>query len=135
AALFGGGAARERVGAAAQEGEEETPYVRPFASYEDPFVSGLAERVSPNQVVRYSFEALQAWARGRGLGRNPPAAPPECANRVGQEVPALEDEVRRAAGLYVRVAYARANLKANSLEGLRSFWQRLRQVAEQPLSA
>jgi hypothetical protein len=135
AALFGGRAAREGGGEAAEEGEEETPYVRPFASYADPFESGLAERVSPNQVVRYSFEALQAWARERGLGRNPHETPLEFANRLGREVPALEEEVRRAAGLYVRVAYARANLKASTVAGLRSFWIRLRHVAEQPLSA
>jgi hypothetical protein len=135
AALFGGGAARERGGEGVEEAEEDTPYVRPFASYADPFESGMAGGVSPNQVVRYSFEALQAWARERGLGRNPQETPLEFANRLGREVPALEDEVRRAAGLYVRVAYAKANLKAGSLEGLRSFWRRLREVAEQPLSA
>src|SRR5205807_4487733 len=34
----------------------------PFSAFHNPFLDGSADRQSPNQLVRYSFEALQAWA-------------------------------------------------------------------------
>jgi Domain of unknown function (DUF4129) len=135
AGLFGG--TRERAGQAAEafDAAEDKPWDRPFAAFHNPFASGLAERLSPNQVVRYSFEALQAWARERGLGRRPDETPLEFADRLGEEVPGLAAEVKRLAGLFARVSYARATLRANSLDELRQFWQRLDAVVEQPLSA
>lgn len=134
AALFGGS---DRQGAAVAEAdfESEAPWERPFAEFENPFVTGLASRLTPNQVVRYSFEALQAWAREHDLGRKPQETALEFVARVGEEIPSLEAESRGLAGLFGRVAYARANLKAGSLEPVQRFWQRLEAVTEQPLSA
>lgn len=126
ASLFGGG----RTDAADDESPEEAfrsqgwrP--RPFALFPNPFMDGTVDRMSPDQVARYSFEALQAWAHDRDLGRRPEETPMEFAERLGTEVPALEEDVRRLAGLYARVAYAKSRLTRTAIDPLKELWTRL----------
>ncbi len=108
---------------------------RPFASFHNPFVDGRAEQLSPDELARYSFEALQSWAWERELGRQPEETPLEFAERLVVEVPALEADARRLASLYARVAYARGSLTRGCLGTLRQFWQRLDSLDEKPVSA
>ena len=96
---------------------------------------GRAEQLSPDELARYTFEALQSWAWERGLGRQAQETPLEFTDRLVEEVPSLEGEARRLALLYARVAYARGRLAAANLAHLRSFWDRLEAVQEKPLSA
>jgi len=96
----------------AKEGAEEAAAarpLRPFSWYRDPFLTGSAERRSPQELVSYSFDALQAWAREVHLERLPGETPLEFVARLGQEVPALEADAQRLAGLYVQAAYAAAD--------------------------
>src|SRR5262249_29997306 len=74
----------------AEEDVVHAPPPRPFASYSNPFRDGSADRLGPEKLVRYAFEALQAWAWERHLGRRPDETPLEFAERVGMEVPGLE---------------------------------------------
>jgi hypothetical protein len=134
-ALFGS------LGERSKGGEEEAVESAPgaprktFGSFRNPFLDGRAERLTPEKLVRYSFEALEAWAWEHHLGRQPDETALEFAQRIGEEVPALEADARRLAGLYARVLYARGGLPASSPETVRQFWERLEAVAEQPLSA
>jgi hypothetical protein len=111
-----------------------TPPV-PFASFASPFRNGSATQQSPEELVRYSFEALEAWAREHDLERHPEETAGEFARRLGGATPALESEVKRLAGLYARAAYARGRLPDSSLSTLEKFWERLESVSEAPLSA
>ncbi|MGH7227226.1 MAG: DUF4129 domain-containing protein [Gemmataceae bacterium] len=131
--LFGG--RRQTVEEEQPSGqEEERLRERPFASFRNPFAGGRSRMALP-ELIRYTFAAVQAWARERDLGRQPGETPLEFAGRIGAEVPALEQDLDRLAVLYARAVYARGGLPADSLEVLRQFWQRLEAVAEQPLSA
>src|SRR5262249_43987177 len=135
ACLFG---RKEKETAAATEtqpAEATTRPPRPFRSFRNPFDDGSAERLPPDEVVRYSFMALQAWAYERDLGREPDETPLEFAGRVGGEVPGLEEDARRLGTLYARAVYARGTLPASSLTAVRQFWEKLEAVVEQPLSA
>jgi hypothetical protein len=114
--------------------EEEKLREKPFASFCNPFAGGRSEMALP-QLIRYTFAAVQAWARERDLGRQPGETPLEFAERVGGEVPALEADLHRLASLYARAVYARGGLPDDSAELLRRFWERLEAVAEQPMSA
>lgn len=91
--------------------------------------------MSPAQLVRYSFEALEAWAFEHDLPRMTDETPIEFADRVGGDVPALESEAKRLAALYARVLYARGGLPANWRAVVEQFWDKLEAAAEQPLSA
>lgn len=106
-----------------------------FALYRNPFLDGRAARLSPDEVVRYSFAALEAWAYERGLGRHADETPMEFAQRLGEDLPGLEADARRLAGLYARSLYARGALPAGAAEPVRQFWDRLEAVTAQPLSA
>jgi hypothetical protein len=131
--LFGG--QRQTVEHEQQsEPEEAVLRERPFASFHNPFTSGR-RGLATAELIRYTFAAVQAWARERDLGRQVGETPLEFAGRVGAEVPALEKDLQRLAALYARAVYSRGGVPADSLEMLRQFWQRLETVAEQPLSA
>jgi hypothetical protein len=120
------GLRREREQAAsAERGASPTIEVRPFAAYENPFFSGAAQRMSPAQLVRYTFEALEAWAREQVVPRPPEQTPLEFAQELGRRVPALAKDVSSTAALYVRVAYARKNPSRESVEVLERMWRRM----------
>jgi hypothetical protein len=133
--LFGG---PRRTKAAAEDADEEGPAAvpeRPFSSFSNPFADGSAGRRSTRELLRYTFAAVQAWARERGLGRLPGETALEFVQRLSGDVPALEDELRRLVMLYGRSEYARGGLPANALDAVRQFWDRLEAVVEQPKSA
>jgi hypothetical protein len=117
------------------EAEERRAPPRPFRSYGNPFRNGRAEEMSPAELVRYSFEALEAWAFEHDLPRMTDETPIEFANRVGGDVPALEGEAKRLAALYARVLYAKGGVPANWRGVAEQFWDKMGAVAEQPLSA
>jgi hypothetical protein len=118
-------------------GEPETisTPLAPFASFTNPFRNGSAARQSPEELARYSFEALEAWGREHDLARHPEETPLEFARRVSEATPSLESDVKQLAGLYARAAYARGRLPDSSRPALQQFWDRLESVTEAPLSA
>ena len=85
--LFGG-KAREVEEAAAEEADKGRPLPR-FADYTDPFASGVAGRYRPEELVRYTFEALEAWARDAGHSRLPDQTPHEFARCLAAEASSL----------------------------------------------
>ncbi len=100
-----------------------------LADYADPFLSGAAENMRPDALVRYSFEALEAWGRQHGCPRGADQTPAEFAQAVGRAEPTLASHARTLAGLYCRAAYAADRLTARDVEPLRELWQRLRWTA------
>jgi hypothetical protein len=132
--LFGSRRERASGEAAIEEPVRRAP-PRPFASFGNPFTDGRAERLPIEKLVRYSFEALEAWAWERDLGRRQDETALEFGERVGADVPALEADARRLAALYARALYGRGTLPASSVDVVRLFWERLEAVVEQPLSA
>jgi hypothetical protein len=108
---------------------------RPFASYRNPFWDGGSNQTSPEALVRYSFEALEAWAREHALPRGAEETPLEFGLRLGEEVPGLAEQARGLTVLYARAAYARGRLPVSCVDSVRQFWQRLEEIQEAPLSA
>jgi hypothetical protein len=121
--LFGGW-----VGGSAEKEEvasEPAPPPQPFAAFSNPFTDGTARGRSPRELVRYTFAAFEAWARERGLGRQDAETPLEFALRVGEEVPAVEDDARRLVDLFARAAYSADEMPKWTTETLRAAWERL----------
>lgn len=104
--------------------EEMRPPPAPFRVFTNPFAAG-AERWTPEQLVRYSFEALEAWANERGLGRQVNETPMEFGRRVCAEAVDLEAMPEQLTGLYARAAYAPGRLPREAVQVVREFWQRL----------
>lgn len=130
--LFGG--KPEGVEDAEGEGVAALKAKRPFSSFRNPFRGGGADRQSPEELVCYSFEALEAWTRERGVVHEPEQTPLEFVERIGEDLPGLEAEARRLTALYLRVAYGPRRLPASAVNQVRQFWQRLEEMVEAPLS-
>ncbi len=135
AALFGRRRENDSAAGAEDSLAEQAERVVPFSAFANPFETGRAERMTPRQLVRYSFEALEAWARERDLARQAGETALEFAQRLGNEVPALEAPAQQLAQLLARAEYARGELPTSTTAVLRHFWERLQRLVEAPLSA
>ena len=122
--LFGG--SRQQGQEEASEEQKQRAELRPFASYTDPFAAGIAGRHSAEELIKYTFEAFEAWAREHGVGRGPEQTPHEFAAQVGGRYASLARDARRLADLYSRLAYARGAVPPTSVEQLSSLWSALR---------
>lgn len=97
---------------------------RTFSSYADPFASGMAARVPLPELVRYSFEALEAWGRDHASPRATGQTPHEFAQQLSQLDDSVSGEIKQLADLYCQIAYARS-LPASGIESVRGFWQKM----------
>jgi hypothetical protein len=98
---------------------------RPFADFSNPFTDGTAASRLSDDLVRYSFAALEAWAFERDLPRRPDETPLEFAGRIGEEVPDLAEDAQRLTVLYAGLAYGRRRLTDASRGHVQAFWRRL----------
>ena len=118
----GEAAGEDQAAAAAAAG----PPPKPFSSFADPFLTGMAQQQPPAEVIRYSFEAFEAWGRERGYSRGPEQTPHEYAQLVSQQQTTLGREVSALAELYSRCAYGKESANRLSIEHLRRLWEKLR---------
>ena len=123
--LFGG-----RVSGGNESGGDQAGHhakkPRPFSDFVDPFAAGTAGRRSPAELVRYTFEAIEAWALERGRPRQPDETPHEFARGLAATFSALGEDARRLADLYCQAAYTTDALPAAGVERLAHLWQNMR---------
>jgi hypothetical protein len=99
---------------------------RRFADFADPFMNGIAARYPPDELVRYTFEALEAWGADNGLPRKPEQTAHEFAQQLGEAAAGIARNARLLADLYSRAAYAPGSLSDASLRRLEELWRDLR---------
>lgn len=102
------------------------PPPRTFGSYRDPFVTGDAQGMSWPQLVRYSFEALEAWGRERDCPRQSGQTPHEFALALAGTQPRVASGVQTLANWYGQLAYAAKGAPPDDLNPLRQLWAALR---------
>jgi hypothetical protein len=122
--LFGRKSQVGEEAAAAAEGPKARP-PRPFSDFADPFAAGLATRWSTNELVKYSFEAFEAWAREHDCPRPPDQTPHEFAALVAAREAPLARDARNLADLYCHAAYAKDSLPDSSVAHMKQLWQNL----------
>ena len=98
---------------------------RPFSAYADPFASGLAARASLAELLRYTFEALEAWGRERRTPRLVGQTPHEYVQQVGAAAPFLASDLSQLAEVYGQVAYAKGQPPSGALDLLRRLWRQM----------
>ncbi len=123
ARLFGGTVAP--AAEAAIESVVTAPPPRPFSAFPDPFQSGLASQLPLDQLIKYSFEAFEAWARERGYARRQDQTPHEFAQHVAKSGTGVSQEAIRLAELYSRAAYSRDTMPQASGQYLQQLWRQL----------
>ena len=120
---FGSGKRREKD--EADETEKPAPPPRPFSAYPNPFNAGLDKQLTPDDLVLYSFEALEAWAYEHELARSQHETPMEFASRIGEARGDLGPEAARMVGYLGMIVYGRQGFGPEVLPPLRRFWQAL----------
>jgi hypothetical protein len=120
ARLFGGAPPARGENPAAPDA---APRRRTFGEYTDPFATGRARSLSPVELVRYTFEAFEAWSGDRGRPRSPDQTPQELVRSVLPPQTPMYDQARRLAQLYSEAAYSAASVTREAAAGLQSFWQ------------
>jgi hypothetical protein len=97
-----------------------------FAQFQDPF---LTERsLAPEQLVRYTFEAFEAWARDQGIARRADQTPHELVRLAVPPQTALSSEARRMVRLYNSLAYAGVKVPREQAARLQTLWALMRKT-------
>jgi hypothetical protein len=109
----------------APKAEERKARLRPFAAYRSPFLTGKDKLWSAEQLILYSYEAVQAWAIERGIQAHPEQTAREFCLQVGQTFPDAGPELNRLAFLYGHAAYGSTELADCDLEPVKKLWRYL----------
>lgn len=133
--LFGKPKSEEEEEGEESEVEQQAQRALPFSAFSNPFDSGKASRMSPRELIRYTFRAVEAWARERDLGREDGETAMEFLGRLGDEVPSLDAEAQRLGQLHARAEYGRGGLPESVPDQLKVFWEKLERVSGASLSA
>jgi len=105
--------------------EERTPRQRPFAAYLSPFLTGKDKSWTAEQLILYSYEALQAWAVEQGIQSQPQQTAREFCLLLGETFPDAAAELNRLSFLYGHAAYGNAVPAGCDLEPVKKLWRYL----------
>jgi hypothetical protein len=94
-----------------------------FASYRNPFLLGKYSTWTHEQLVLYSFEALQAWAREHGLKPRPEQTAREFCFELGNQFPEITSELNRLSFFYSHAAYGMSVPADCDLEPVKKLWR------------
>ena len=123
-ALFGG-----RPSSPGESDENEnaatSPSVRSFGSFANPFSSGRAETMANSQLVAYTFEALEAWARDHQVGRGAEQTPLEFMRMLTRDGRVFGDELCSFTHEYTRLAYSGRSPSDEARAAARTLWQQM----------
>ncbi len=103
--------------------KKEGPPKRRFAEYSNPFNTGQANAMSTEDLVAYTFEALQCWAGEHKHPRAHGETPYEFANRLAVKEPMLSEDARQVAWFYTRLAYAQQAPPESVIQNARQLWE------------
>jgi hypothetical protein len=109
--------------------EVRTSRPHPFATYQSPFLTGKDKSWTAEQLILYSYEALQAWAVEQSIQLQPEQTAREFCLRLGQTFPDAASELNRLAFLYGHAAYGFAVPAGCDLEPVKKLWRYLSAVA------
>ncbi|MDR3456958.1 MAG: DUF4129 domain-containing protein [Verrucomicrobiae bacterium] len=99
------------------------PTGRRFASFTNPFLQGANTSWSPEQLVLYSYEAMQAWAGEHGIKPRPEQTSREFCTELGQNFPEMISDLQQLSWLYSHAAYRLAVPAGYDLEPVKNLWR------------
>lgn len=99
--------------------------VVPFKRFKNPFLTGSDRVWPPEQLIIYSYDALQSWAREQTAPAESPQTPRELCEQLGEEIPDVHVELNHLAYLYGNVVYGGSLPSGYDPEKLRRIWSYL----------
>ncbi|HEY4417776.1 MAG TPA: DUF4129 domain-containing protein [Verrucomicrobiae bacterium] len=121
-ALFGLGSTVEKNAVPSQK---TTQIHRPFAGFKNPFLTGKETVWTREQLVIYSYEALQAWAEEQGVPARPQQTNREFCLELSDRFPDIHPELNQMSFLYNHAAYRLSVPENSDLEPVKSLWRYL----------
>lgn len=99
--------------------------LRPFSEYKNPFFSGEDYLRSPAEIIIYTFEFTQAWAREHGIELHPEQTPREFCRDMAARSPELASCYRHLSYLYAYAAYGKRVPPHCDMDPLKELWRQL----------
>ena len=118
--LFQGGSLTRKLVAA---DNAPAPMGQRFASFTNPFLRGENTSWSQEQLILYSYEALQAWAREHGIKPRPEQTSREFCTELGQQFPEMISDLQELSRLYSHAAYRLAVPAGSDLAPVKNLWR------------
>ncbi|MCO6046877.1 DUF4129 domain-containing protein [Aeoliella sp. ICT_H6.2] len=118
---------REVADTPPSESEASSPLQprRRFRDFQNPFMTGAYQKVPAAELVRYTFDALEAWSADRGRPRRTDQTPLEFVEAVSDDTSEMYQPMRNLCHLYGRVAYGGGRVTTKDQEVLREIWQQM----------
>lgn len=96
-----------------------------FAEYKNPFFAAEDYAWPPEQIIIYSYEAVQVWAKEQGAAAHPEETAREFCGRLGEHYPELNSHLSQLARLYAHAAYGTKLPPASDFEPIQELWRLL----------
>jgi hypothetical protein len=123
--LFGGNKGAQSAAPEDSAEREAAESRKAFAAFADPFASANT-KLTPPQIVEYTFSALEAWAYENGRARANAQTAEEFANQLARHQPQVGVHARSAAQMLDRVMFAGWKPTSRDIAPLAKLWQTLR---------
>jgi len=114
-----------RKPAKAREPAPLRPKLRPLADYANPFFAGQEHMRPPVEIIIYTYEFLQAWAKEQGIESHPEHTAREFCQEMSAHSPGLAPAFRQLSFLYGHAAYGVRLPAEFDLEPLKELWRQL----------
>ena len=101
------------------------PPRRPLAEFHNPFFAGDEHSRPLEEIILYTYDAVQAWAREQGIEGHPEQTPREFCQEMSAQLPDMSASLRQLSFLYAHAAYGRRLPADCDMEPLKELWRRL----------
>jgi hypothetical protein len=108
-----------------QEPAAPRPKIRPLSEYKNPFIAGKQHMMPPAEIIFYTYDFVQAWARERGIELHPEQTAREFCQEMAARSPELAREYRQLSYLYAYAAYSRSLPAHCDMDPLKELWRQL----------
>jgi hypothetical protein len=98
---------------------------RPFSQFQNPFHHGDPAGWTHEELVRHTYDAMQAWADQMEIPKNPHLTPLEHADSLGTRHPSLADSAQEVATAYSQLAYAARRPLPDHTTACRQLWTQM----------
>jgi hypothetical protein len=95
---------------------------RPLAEFKNPFFAEKGSSRPPEEIILYTYDALQAWTREQGVEPRPEQTAREFCEESGERLPELVSSLRQLSFLYAHAAYGERLPAECNLEPLKEIW-------------
>lgn len=101
------------------------PRRRPLSEFQNPFYATKDSSRSPEEIILYTYDAIQAWAQEQGIEGHPEQTAREFCSEMTAHLPDLNSPLQHLAFLHAHAAYGQHLPENCDLEPLKELWRRL----------